>query len=240
MKKLIKNYAVAFLTIFSILAMTGCSSDGTIQTRTDEVSGFDQIEINTFGEFIITQGDEESLKIEAPQDYLRYITSEVEGNTLVIGTRRGFIGGPIHHVAYTLTVKDLEEVSLTGAAAIKIYALDTDQFEIDLTGAGSIEIDDLSAESLDVNLTSAGAIVIAGEVDSQEVSISGIGSYEAGDLRSDDVEILLTGAGSAVVWAEESLDVNITGVGSVAYFGDNPNVNQNVSGLGSVNSKGSH
>jgi len=59
-------------------------------------------------------------------------------------------------------------------------------------------------------------------------------------LRSNNAEILLTGAGSAVVWAEGSLDVNVTGVGSISYFGENPQVSQNVSGLGSVNSKGAH
>ncbi len=238
MKKNNKIFTGLLLVLFAALVLTGCV-DGTVQTRTEDVSGFDKIEIHTFGEFIIEQGDEESLKIEAPRDYLRYITTEVEGSTLLISMRRGFIGGPIRHVTYTITVKNLEEISLSGAGAIKIFSLETDQLELDLTGAGSIEIDELYANSLDINLASAGAIVIAGEVDSQEVDLSGVGSYEAGDLRSDSAEIDLTGAGSAVVWAEESLDVSITGVGSVSYYGDNPQVDQNVSGLGSINSKGS-
>ena len=239
MNKIFTGLTPVFLIALTALALTGCS-DGSIQTRTDDVSGFDQVQIETFGEFIIEQGDEESLTIEAPRDYLRYITSEVEDDVLFIRTRRGFVGGPIRHVTYKLTVKDLERISLSGAGAIKVYELDSDELEIDLTGAGSVEIDELMAEKLEVNLTSAGAIVVAGEVDSQEVNISGVGSYEAGDLRSEDAEILLTGAGSAVVWVENSLDVNITGVGSVAYFGDNPDVSQNVSGLGSINSKGEH
>ena len=33
--------------------------------------------------------------------------------------------------------------------------------------------------------------------------------------------------------------MNVSGVGSVAYFGD-PDLTQNISGLGSVNSKGEH
>lgn len=109
---------------------------------------------------------------------------------------------------------------------------------MNLTGAGSVEVDDLRADNLEINLSSAGAIIIAGEVDAQEVNISGVGSYEAGDLRSNDADIQLTGAGSAVVWTEDSLHVNVSGVGSVSYFGKNPDVYQNVSGLGSVNSKG--
>lgn len=231
--------AVLILAILLTALLTGCA-DTSLQTREEEVNGFNRIRIETFGEFIIQQGSQESLSIEAPRDYLRYVTTEVENNELIISTRRGFFGTPIERVTFTLTVKDLNKVSLSGAGAIKIFKLDTDDLEVDLTGAGSVEIDHLSADNLDINLTSAGAIVVAGEVDNQQVNISGVGSYEAGDLRSNNTDILLTGAGSAVVWAEGSLNVNVTGVGSISYFGENPQVSQNVSGLGSVNSKGAH
>lgn len=227
------------MAFLSTALLTGCS-DNSLQTREEQVSGFKQIRIETFGEFIIQQGDTESLTIEAPRDYLRYVTTKVENGELIIGTRRGFIGAPVERVTFTLTVKDLNKISLSGAGAIKILQLDTDQLEVDLTGAGSVEIDNLTAKNLKVNLTSAGAIVAAGKADEQVVNISGVGSYEAGDLRSEKADVLLTGAGSAVVWVEGALDVNVTGVGSVSYFGENPKVTQNVSGLGSINSKGAH
>jgi len=240
MKKKTRLYAAALaLAMLPAMLLSGCS-DYSLQTQTEEVSGFDRVSIQTFGEFLIQQGSEESLKIEAPRDYLRYVTTEVENGVLTISTRRGFMGAPIERITYTLTVKDLREVTLSGAGAIKIFKLDTDQLEINLTGAGSVEIDNLNAANLSVNLTSAGAIVAAGQVDNQDVNISGVGSYEAGDLRSDTAGILLSGAGSAVVWVEEMLNVSVSGVGSVSYFGDNPLVSQNVSGLGSVNSKGAH
>lgn len=225
------------ILIFFGLALTACTSP--YQTRSDDVSGFNRISIETFGEFIIEQGDEESLTIEAPRDYLRYITTEVKNETLIISTRRGFIGGPVHQATFTIMVKNLEDISLSGAGSIKAFSLETNSLNVNLTGAGSIEIDELTAERLEVNLASAGAIIIAGTVDKQDINLSGVGSYEGGDLKSKDAEIYLSGAGSAVVWAEDDLDVEITGVGSVSYFG-NPDVYQNISGLGSINSKGTH
>ncbi len=223
--------------IVSSIILTGCA-DGPMQTRREEVSGFKRIRIESFGEIIIEQGDQESMTIEAPRDYLRYITAEVNGDTLVIGTRRGFVGGPVRRVIYTITVKNLEEINLLGAGAVKAFSLKADELTVTLTGAGSIEIDSLRAENLIVNLTSAGAIVIAGEAEKQEINLSGVGSYEAGDLLTKETEIDLSGAGSAVVWVEDYLDVNVSGIGSVSYYGRNPVVRQNVSGLGSVNSKG--
>jgi hypothetical protein len=232
------NKITALILAVTVLALAGCAQ-GPDQTREDQVSGFNRVTIETFGEVLIEQGSEESLTIEAPRDYLRYITSEVKDGTLFIKTRRGFVGGPVQHVTYNLTVKDLEEVTFSGAGSIKIFSLETGDFKVNLTGAGSIEIDDLMADTLLVNLTSAGAVVIAGNAVSQEVNLSGVGSYEAGDLLSKEAKVQLTGAGSAVIWAEKTLDVNISGIGSVSYFGD-PEVSQNISGLGSVNSKGKH
>lgn len=228
----------ALILAVSVLALAGCAQ-GPAEKRDEPVSGFNRVAIETFGEILVSQGSEESLTIEAPRDYLRYITTEVTGGTLYIRTRRGFVGGPAQHVIYTLTVKDLNEISFSGAGSIKVFSLDTSDFKVSLTGAGSIEIDDLKADALEVNLTSAGAVVVAGNVKTQDINLSGVGSYEAGDLLSSDAKINLTGAGSAVVWAENSLDVNVSGVGSVTYFGD-PKLTQNISGLGSVNSKGVH
>jgi len=235
MNKKIQIFSMILLAAM-VLSLSACTT-GPYQTREEDVSGFSRISIETFGEIIVEQGETESLTIEAPRDFLRYITAEVEDGTLVIGTRRGFVGAPVQRVTFSLTVIDLEEVSLSGAGAVKVLALATDDFFANLSGAGSIEIDNLTAEDLNVNLSSAGAIVIAGKAQSQSVNLSGVGSYEAGDLETATADVNLSGAGSAVVWVTESLDVNVSGIGSVSYYGD-PVIDQNVSGLGSVNSKG--
>jgi len=238
MNKKFKKILITLLLAFAALTTAGCAS-GPYDTEQFDVSAFNSISIETIGEFIIEQGDNESLSVEAPRDFMRYLIIEVEGDTLVIRTRRGFFGGPIRRAVFTIGVKDLEEISLSGAGAIKVLSLDTETFNVNLTGAGSVEIDDLQADRLEVDLTSAGAVIIAGKVEKQYISLTGVGSYEAGDLHTEDTDILLTGAGSAVVWAEDDLDAEITGVGSISYFGS-PNVYQNVSGLGSINSRGEH
>ena len=232
-----KNLFLFFAVLMiSSLTISGCAS-GPYDTQNFEVEGFEKIRIDTFGEFIIEQGDSESLTVNAPRDYLRYLIAEVEGDTLVIRTRRGFFGGPVNRAVFTISVNELEDISLTGAGAIKVFGLDTDTLEVNLTGAGSIEIDQLNAQRIEVNLTSAGDIIIAGAVKNQFVNLTGVGSYEAGDLKTEETEVLMTGAGSAVVWAEEDLEIEVTGVGSVTYYG-NPDVYQNITGLGSVNSRG--
>lgn len=238
MNKNQKTTGVLVVLMLASISLTGCVSS-PYETESVDVSGFNKISIETFGEFVIDQGGSESLTIEAPRDYLRYIIAEVSGDTLVLRTRRGFFGGPVRRAVFTIGVKDLEDITLSGAGTIKVFNLDTDRLEINLTGAGSIEVDNLTANRLEVNLASAGVVIVAGIVKKQYINLSGVGSYEAGDLQTKDTDLLLTGAGSAVVWAEEDLDVEVPGVGSVSYFG-NPTMYQNISGLGSINSKGEH
>src|SRR4030065_2554893 len=105
----IKTYKLtALILAISVLALTG-RAQGPVETRKEDVSGFDRVNIETFGEILVSQGETESLTIEAPRDYLRYITSEVEDGPLYIRTRRGFVGGPVQRVIYKLTVKDMNE-----------------------------------------------------------------------------------------------------------------------------------
>ncbi len=235
MKNNFRTYSVIILAAM-ILGFASCTT-GPYQTREENVSGFTGISIETFGEFVIQQGDTESVSIDAPRDFLRYITTQVENGTLVISTRRGFVGTPVQRVTYTITVKNLDNISLSGAGTIKVYDLNTGDLSVNLSGAGSVEIDNVTADNLNVSLSSAGAIVIAGDAQSQSINLSGVGSYEAGDLKTTSADINLSGAGSAVVWVTNSLDINISGIGSVSYYG-NPQVHENISGLGSVNSKG--
>jgi hypothetical protein len=238
MKKINKLIALLGIAILAV-SMTACSS-GPQTTESRAVSGINTVSISTFGEFVIRQGNDESLTIEAPSNYLRYIDTKVEDGVLHIDARRGFIPGPARKVLFTLTVKNLNGLYMSGAGKIEVLGnVTSDNFTLNLTGAGSVEIDSLNANNLTVNFSSAGAMVVAGNVDNQSVNLSGVGSYEAGDLQSKHTSLNLSGAGSATVWAVESLDVNISGVGSLGYYGS-PRITQNITGLGSVNSKGAH
>lgn len=232
-----RNSLILFILIAILVPVLTACTVGVQRTEEREISGVSAIFINTFGEFIIQQGREESLVIEGPNNYLRNITTELIDGTLYIDSRRGITGGSLQKITYTLTVQDLNEISFSGAGNISISSFETDDLVVTLTGAGSIEISSLNANHLSVLLNSAGSIYIGGKTLAQDVLISGVGSYDASYLQSTTASIVLSGAGSAEVWVTDSLDVTITGVGSVTYYGK-PSVQQNVSGLGSINRKG--
>jgi hypothetical protein len=220
------------------------ASDTVIETR--DVSDFDRVALTGFGELVITQGEEESLAIEAPQDILARIETEVKDGRLLIGISRNWVdwlgdvltaGFTGKRVGYNVTVKQLTGLEILGAARVKVANVKTDRLALELRGAADVSIESLEAERLDVDMPGAGKISVAGRVADQTVTVSGAGSYDAPKLESQRARAALEGIGNAIVWATEELVVTIRGVGSVSYYGT-PEVSKELTGPGSVRSLG--
>jgi len=219
---------------------------GEVIVEERKVSDFDRILVEGAGRVIITQGSQESLTIETDDNLMKYIKTEVKGDTLEIGfeddvvftSGRGRIAlDPTDGFIFRISVTDLRDISVAGAADIEMEKIKTEGLDITLSGAGQVSIDDLDASQLNILVSGAGDVTMVGRVDSQVVRLSGLGRYQAFDLESQEASITISGAGGANVWVIESLDVTISGAGDVKYYGD-PTVNPNISGVGRIQSQG--
>jgi hypothetical protein len=121
---------------------------------------------------------------------------------------------------------------------VQIEALSTPSMRIDMSGAGSITQNQLNTDSLNLNLSGLGGINITGKATQATIDISGAGSVDAPDLQIQTASVSISGLGSATVWVTGSLTGDISGAGSVSYYG-NPQTSTNSSGLGKFNSLGS-
>lgn len=241
MKKAVK--IVLIIAVISVLAIFAASckwtiglvrGSGDIETEERDVSGFHKVYLEGIGNLIITQGDEESLVIEADDNIISLIRTDVFRHRLTIGFKRGYNFIPISKIKYHLTVIDLDEISLSGAGDVDCDDFSTDELEFDISGVGDIDFN-INAKRVETTSSGAGDITLSGKVDSQEIDISGVGRYSARELESRECSISLSGAGSATVNVSEELDVSISGVGNVYYVGI-PHVERDISGLGRVKS----
>ena len=86
----------------------------------------------------------------------------------------------------------------------------------------------------DIKLVGVGDFELSGDFqDELSISLTGVGNFEAYDLEVGACTIVLTGVGDCKVNVRDELDITLTGVGSIYYKG-NPNINQNVTGMGSL------
>ncbi len=244
-----KRYLIILtMLVLTSLSLSACRlpfinvvrGSGNVVSESREVSGFDAVRLDGAGRLVITQGDTESLEIEAEDNILPELTSDVRSGMLVLGYqdkfwRRSVI--PTEEILYTLTVTDLTAVTFNGAADLDMEVLDTSDLEITINGAGQVNIDELTSNSVSVTIKGTGNVSLAGEVGDQTINIDGAGNVRAEDLLTSTTSIAVNGLGNATVWATETLDVTINGGGSLSYYG-NPSVTQNINGAGDINNLG--
>jgi hypothetical protein len=230
-----------------LLVSTGCGQfglwhhsvvkgSGTIVTEERSVAEFDHVSVGGSGHLTIVQGDQEALTITADDNLLEMIESSVSGQRLRIGPANVSLR-PTQQILYTLHVKDLRQLDLSGSLSAVIDALTTESITLRISGSGKIEIPQLATRQCDSQISGSGRVELAGEADSLRLHVSGSGDYLAGDLLSKMAEIRISGSGDATLWVSERLDASISGSGTVSYFG-NPSTSQSVSGSGKIRSLG--
>jgi hypothetical protein len=221
-------------------------SRSDVPTEIREVHDFDQVALAGFGDMAITQGEEESLTIEASPEILGRIKTEVQDGKLTIRFTRSWLdwmgevlaaGFAGMRVRFDLTVKELAGLAITGAGRVQVANIKADHLALELRGAGQLSIESLDAERLEIALSGAGQIKVGGRVTEQTVNITGAGSYDAPNLESQRAKATLTGLGGATLWVVEDLEATIRSVGSVSYYGA-PKVSKSITGIGSLNSLG--
>ena len=244
-----KKATSLLIILVAALALSACNvnlqignnevitGSGNVVTREIEVSDFDAVRLAGVGELSITQGETESLTIEAEDNILDVLESNVRASELVLGTRQGVTITPTRPIRYTLTVKDLSALELSGLGNASMDGLTTGRLELSISGSGNLELKNVQAEDVRATIDGLGSVEISGTAKSLDARLNGSGNFKAGDLAVKTANVRIDGLGSATVWAADTLDVNIGGAGSLDYYGS-PSVTQKISGLGHVDNRG--
>jgi hypothetical protein len=234
---------LALLAFLAVLPLVGApnradAADPVRETRA--ATGFSRLEIDGQADVILRQGTREGLTIEATEQALKRIDSEVSDGTLSISLRDQrhwwdwILGGsPTRSPRITIDFIQLDQIETAGAVNLRADGFKAADLRLDLAGASTLRIGDLQATRL--RLDGAGAIKaeISGKVGAQFVELSGASTYQAGALISDTASLEISGAGKALINAATTLKVEISGAGAVQYIG-NPRLEQEISGVGKI------
>lgn len=232
-----KRRFVLMAVLIFVLVLVACQGStrgsGNVITEERAVSGFDKVALSGVGTVQIIQGDTESLTIEAEDNIMPLITSEVVNDTLILSQEENAPINPTKPINYTVSMIDIASLTSAGSGGFDAATINTGILALDLSGSGQINITTLDADSLTVKISGSGGVRVSGQVNDQQVDIAGSGEYGAADLDSNIVDITINGSGKAVVRVNDTLDANISGSALVSYYGD-PVVTSDVTGSGAV------
>jgi hypothetical protein len=220
----------------SCIRFVGFTGSGNVITEERAVSDFDSVSVSTGINLFIEQGDDESLTIEAEDNVIPRILTDVRNGKLEIRFRAATFGGlnlrkPVN---VYVTAVDIDGIEISSGADVETEELKTDKLSLNLSSGSSADII-IDVEELEVDLSSGSNLKAEGKATDQEVDLSSGVSYDAEDLESKTARLDVSSGSDAKVWVTEKLDVSISSGGSVRYKGS-PEIVSDISSGGSMQS----
>ena len=241
-----KNIAFALVLLALAFSMLACGSiqigdnggseritgSGPVIEENRNVGDVTGVELAMQGTLHISAGTTTSLRIEAQDNLMEYIETEVSGGTLLIRNTPGYDLQNTRPIQYFLTVENLDNIEVSSSGDIEVGNLNSNSLSIRSNSSGDIKIDGLDGTSLDVKISSSGEVKISnGQIQEQNIDISSSGDYQAEDLASSTAKIDPTSSGSATVWVSDRLSGSLSSSGNIYYAG-NPKVNVRLTSSG--------
>jgi len=191
--------------------------NGKSVTRDVPVSSFDALKASGVYELKLSQGNKETVKIEADENLQEYFTVRNEGNKLVIDMEKlknKSLNNKSKMKVY-VTFKKLKELELSTVGNVASdNQLAFDDLDMKNKSVGNVDLR-MTVNTLDLKNTSVGNVRLSGKAQNAVVKNSGVGALEAGSFVVQTMNIENTGVGAAEVNAEKDLKVKDSFLGKV-------------------------
>lgn len=191
----------------------GIKGSGNVIKEKREAKPFTQIKIDGVFNIYLTQGETEHIEVEADDNLLEYIKTDINNGILSIDTEQKLRIKKSHKSNVYITLKDISV--------------------IDFGGVGNIYCSsELILNTLQINNSGVGSIKLKGKAKEVSMINSGVGNIKATEFEVEYLDVKATGVGSIKVNATKELNASITGVGSVYYTGNPQSQHVDIDGIG--------
>jgi hypothetical protein len=211
----------------------------SIEKQDRHLSGFNAVNIAGSFDVYITQGSTESVTVEADDEVIDKIVTEVKGGALKIYTKStsGFNwswGGDNKKRIVRVVAKDLNTISLTGSGDVFFKeGFRTQSLAVKLSGSGDIT-GKVDVKTLESSVVGSGDVTLTGRAETSSVRVSGSGDFSGKDLLTTSTTVKVVGSGDASVNASQQIDASVAGSGDIRYTGAAKQVSTSKAGSGDI------
>ncbi|MBK8429504.1 MAG: DUF2807 domain-containing protein [Lewinellaceae bacterium] len=198
-----------FISLMAGLVLTAMAS---AQTRS--LSTFDKIAISGgFDAIILQEGSSESVSLDVSGINADKIITEVKGNTLEIGMKKGNYNN--FKARITVTYRNLQKIANSGSSDIEVVSvLKGDKFEIASSGSGDFK-GAFDVKDLNIAISGSSDMALKGKADNQAIKISGSGDILASDLKGSQASVAISGSGDVKLGVDGPIRTSVSGSGRV-------------------------
>ncbi len=207
-------------------------ASGPVTTNEREAGTFTSLKVSTGIDVYLSQGEKESITVEADENLHEYILTEVRNGVLYVYSNvslRNARSKKVH-----VTMNRIESVSTSSAGDIKgVTLLAVDKITLITSSAGNIDIE-IKASEINARISSSGDITLRGNSDLLVASLSSAADLRSTELTVSMADIDVSSAGNARITVTESLKARASSAGSVFYGGKPEFVDAHSSSAGRI------
>lgn len=220
------------------LTLTSCLSAQDVK-RNQSFTGLSALDVSAGVNVFLTQGNSESVRIEAKGFNDDEVITEQRGNKLVLTVRRqngwkGVFGRNSYVKAY-VTVKNLNSIDVSAGADLEgDTKLAVDELTLNTSSGADVDLA-VQVNRLTVSVSSGADVTLSGSAAKLTASSSSGADLHADKLVADVCYAEASGGGEARVYGRKELYLRASGGGDVTYSGPGQLVSRKASGGGDIN-----
>ncbi|MBN2213016.1 MAG: DUF2807 domain-containing protein [Bacteroidales bacterium] len=238
-----KKYKIPLFSFLLALSVQGCyinpgesvTGNGHVTEETRHADGFHSLKVSSGIDVFISRSDEEFLRVEADENLLEHIRTEVTDNKLKIYTDVNIRMARSKKVY--LGYKELKSIHISSAGDVEgENTLQTDNLELRLSSAGELKLD-VIADEIDLEISSSGNATLSGRTGYMHAGLSSAGNLNAFGLEASRAEVSVSSAGDARVYVTDEARFRCSSAGDIVYKGDPEIVDMHTSSAGNIRKK---
>ncbi len=232
---------IILATLFSAMLLSAChfnlniGEDGNGNVVTEERSvneDFNEVKGSAGLDVYLTQGDENKIVVEADENLLQYIETNVENGMLHITTTENIGHSKAKKIHVTFkelnTVEASSGADVTGKSVIK-----SERLSLKSSSGADLNVEVFSKE-LTAKTSSGADLTISGKTSSLNADASSGSELDAKELLTLNCDAEASSGGEVTINVKEKLETRASSGGEINYYGNPVSVNSNKSHSGSV------
>ncbi|MDN3724108.1 head GIN domain-containing protein [Aequorivita sp. SDUM287046] len=212
---------------------TGEKGNGKVVTQEREVTAdFNEVRGSAGLDVYLTQGNENKIVVEADENLLQFIETDIENGKLHVTTSEN-IGKSKSKKVY-VTFKELEAVEASsGADVTGNSVIKSQKLMLKSSSGGELEVE-IFAQEVSARTSSGAELQVSGKATSLHADASSGSELDAKELLVLNCNAEASSGAQVTVNVQEKLETNASSGGEINYYGNPISVNSNKSHSGSV------
>jgi hypothetical protein len=218
---------------FDINLNNGVKGNGNVITEERDITeSFSTIKATEGLDVYLTQGNEESIAVEADENLNNIILTEIENGILKIHTKEniGKSSAKKIHVSF----KDISSIiSTSGSDVHSTNTISADELTIKTTSGSDMKLD-VNTSFLICKSTSGSDLKLSGKTKNLNAEATSGSDIKAGNLEAQSCHVKANSGADVTVNTSVELTASASSGGDIKYYGNPEKVNKNDNVSGSI------